>query len=162
MAFEIGQHVFHSHCGVCLVKDIAPLSGGDASFLYYVLLPLYGDDKDNIVRVPVSHCASLFEPLSKEDAERIVASWPAIRKDLYIKDSKARKNAYDASLREGKIETLAPLLEGAFQRKARDGHLNSMDAMFVSRAVPLIYGELAYSLGIPYEEVPGYIRDSAA
>lgn len=162
MEYKIGQHVFHSHCGVCYVDDIAPLSGSDASFLYYVLKPLYGDDKGNIVRVPLANPISLMIPLTKKEALQIVKEWPDTSKDLYLKDSKKRKNAYDLSLKRGLIQELAPLLEGAFQRKAKDGHLNSMDALFVARAIPIIYGELSYSLDIPFEDVPQYIIDHAA
>lgn len=159
MEFKIGQHVFHTHCGVCFIDDIAPLSGSDVSFLYYVLRPLYGEDKGNIVRVPTRNPASLMTPLSKKEAQSIVKQWPDTSKELYLKDSKKRKNAYDFTLKRGLIAELAPLLEGAYQRKARDGHLNSMDALFVSRAVPIVYGELAYSLGIDFDDVPQYIVD---
>ena len=158
MDYQVGQHVFHSHCGVCLISDIAPLSPAEDA-LYYVLNPLYGEDKGNIIRVPVTFTASLRLPGSREEAEQIVKDWPDIHSDLYIKDSKLRKAAYDKGLKSGRIEELAPLLEGAYQRKKRDGHLNSMDALFVSRAAPVVYGELAYLLGIAYEEVPAYILE---
>ena len=158
MDYQVGQHVFHSHCGVCLISDIAPLSPAEET-LYYVLRPLYGEDKGNIVRVPVLNCGSLRKPDTKERVGEIIASWPDIREDLYIKDSKVRKAAYDRSLKSGLIEDLAPLLEGAYQRKRRDGHLNSMDALFVSRAAPVVYGELAFVLDIPFDMVPQYIMD---
>lgn len=158
MDYKVGQYVFHSHCGVCLVSDIAPLSPAEET-LYYVLKPLYGEDKGNIVRVPVTFLGSLRAPDTRERAEQLVRDWPDIHSDLYIKDSKLRKAAYDKGLKSGLIEELAPLLEGAFQRKKRDGHLNSMDAMFVSRAAPVVYGELAFLLDIPYEEVPAYILE---
>ncbi len=154
--FQIDDYVFHRRCGVCLVKDIAPLSGMP-DILYYVLIPLYGDDKGNIVRVPVENALSLKTPMTKDDAVRMVASWPKPDVDLYILDSKKRKQSYERALSSGLLSEIAPLMEGAKQRKARDGHLNSMDAQFVSRAEPLVYGELSISLGIPYAEVQAYI-----
>ena len=159
--YDIDTYVFHTHCGVCKVTAIEPLSGDDSGVLYYVLAPLYGDDARNIVRVPVENPASLRRPLTKELAEELVRNWPNVKENLYITDSKARKQAYDTALRSGFVEDLATLMEGALQRKARDGHLNSMDAQFVARAMPIVYGELGFALGIPNEEVPAYIREHA-
>lgn len=154
--FNIGEYVFHRRCGVCVVKDIAPVSGMPDT-LYYALSPLYGEDKGNTVRVPVDNALSLKNPITREDAIRIIDSWPSPKKDLYILDSKLRKQSYERALSSGLLSEIAPLMEGAKQRKARDGHLNSMDGQFLSRAEPLVYGELSISLDIPYEEVGAYI-----
>ncbi|MCR5348706.1 MAG: CarD family transcriptional regulator [Bacilli bacterium] len=159
--YDIGTYVFHTHCGVCKVQAIEPLSGDDSGALYYVLTPFHGDDKNNIVRVPVENPASLRRPLTKELALDLIHNWPNVGEDLYISDSKARKVAYDTALRSGFVEDLATLMEGALQRKARDGHLNSMDAQFVNRAMPIVYGELGFALEIPVEEVPEFIRKNA-
>ena len=156
MAFKIGDYVFHIHCGISLVKAIETMPGDESGRLFYVLAPLYGDDRNNVIRTPVD-ALCLKTPLSKAEALDVVSHWPDLTQDLYIKDSKARKAAYEAGLKRGDLRELAPLLEGAFQRKARDGHLNSMDAQFVNRATPLIYGELALALDIPYEDVPDYL-----
>ena len=156
--FAINSYVFHLHCGICKVRDIAALPGDNSGNKYYVLSPLFGDDKGNIVRIPVNNSASLREPLTQQEAMELVKAWPDITKELYIVDSKLRKNMYEQTLSRGVLSELAPLLEGAYQRKARDGHLNSMDAQFVSRATPIVYGELSLALGIPFEEVPSYIR----
>ena len=152
------SYVFHLRCGVCYVKDIAPLSDGDSKDLYYVLSPLYGDSKTNIVRVPVNNPSSLRLPLTKPEAEEIVKNLPSFQTDLYIVDSKARKVAYESALASGDISKMAPLIAGAKQRKIRDGHLNSMDGLFVSRAEPIVYGELALALSMPYDQVPGYLE----
>jgi len=159
--YDIDTYVFHTHCGVCKVTAIEPLSGDDSGNLYYVLSPFHGDDKNNIVRVPVDNPASLRRPLTKDLALELIRNWPNIRENLYIADSKARKVAYDTALRSGLVEDLATLMEGALQRKARDGHLNSMDAQFVNRAMPIVYGELGFALEIPVADVPEYIRTHA-
>ena len=159
--YDIGSCVFHTHCGVCLVKEIAPLPGDDSGVLYYVLAPYHGDDKDNIVRVPVEGSTSLRKPLDKEQALKLIEEWPDVNTELYLVDSKKRKQSYETALRSGYVEDLAILMEGAFQRKARDGHLNSMDAQFVAKAQPIVYGELGFALGLPIQEVPDYIRAHA-
>lgn len=156
--FEINEYVFHLHCGVCKIRDIATLPGDDSGNKYYVLSPLFGDDKGNIVRVPVNNSVSLRKPLQKEEAMKLVENWPDIRKELYVTDSKLRKQLYEQTLSRGNLSELAPLLEGAYQRKAKDGHLNSMDAQFVNRATPIVYGELSLALQMPFEEVPEFIR----
>ncbi len=159
--YDIGTYVFHTFCGVCKVTRIEPLSGDDSGALYYVLTPFHGDDKNNIIRVPVDNPGSLRKPLTRELAMDLLKNWPDITTNLYIVDSKARKTAYETALKSGYVEDLAVLLEGALQRKARDGHLNSMDAQFVSRASPIVYGELGFALDIPAEEVFAYIRENA-
>ena len=161
MEIGIGDYVFHTHCGVCRVEEIAPLSGDDSGMLYFVLCPLYGDEKSTIVRVPLSRSDSLTAPMSKEEALQAVKEWPSTRTYIYLSDSKVRKSAYEASLKSGLVKDLAPLLEGAFQRKLKDGHLNSMDSQFVAKATPIVYGELAFGLGIDYEDVPEFIRANA-
>jgi RNA polymerase-interacting CarD/CdnL/TRCF family regulator len=107
--------------------------------------------------VPTATATTLSETLTEKQAKEIIKNWPDVRQDLYIKDSKLRKTTYENTLKTGDVVALAPLLEGAFQRKARDGHLNSLDAQFVAKAVPLVYGALAQSLGIEYGDVPEYI-----
>ncbi|MBO5529494.1 MAG: CarD family transcriptional regulator [Bacilli bacterium] len=159
--YDIDTYVFHTHCGVCKVLSIEPLSGDDSGALYYVLAPFHGDDKNNIVRVPVDNPASLRKPLSKELAIDLIHNWPNIRENLYVTDSKQRKIAYENALRSGLVEDLAALMEGALQRKARDGHLNSMDSQFLARAQPIVYGELGFALNMPVEDVPNYIRENA-
>jgi len=158
--YKIGDYVFHKRCGICLVKDIAPLSGDDSGDLYFVLSPLYGDDKTNIVRVPVGNSVSLRDPIEKSELEVMIRRWPIQSLDLYITDSKKRKASYETALTNGSLDMIAPLLAGAMSRKAKDGHLNSMDAQFVSRAQPLIYGGVSFALGIEYQEVPNYLAEN--
>jgi len=159
--YDIDTYVFHTHCGVCKVMAIEPLPGDDSGNLYYVLTPFHGDDAKNIIRVPVDNPASLRRPLTPELAHELIVNWPNTKENLYITDSKARKVAYENALRSGWVEDLAALMEGALQRKARDGHLNSMDAQFVNRAMPIVYGELGFALSIPVEQVPAYIKEHA-
>jgi len=156
--FEKGSYIFHLRCGICRVDDIAALAGSTSQDLYYVLQPLYGDSKNSIVRVPVANAASLRKAMSKAEVEEALKLFPSFKKDLYITDSKARKVAYETALVGGDIVQMAPLLAGAKQRKLRDGHLNSMDGQFVSKAEPIIYGVIATGLGLPYEEVGDYIE----
>lgn len=151
------SYVFHTYCGVCQVIDVAPLPSDPGGNLYYVLKPLYGDDSNNTVRVPFDNPASLRRPLDKDLAEHLIANWPDHTTNLYVTDSKARKQAYEAALRSGMVEDLALLLEGALQRKAKDGHLNSMDAQFVTRAAPIIFGELGFALGMSPDEAKAYV-----
>ena len=162
MTFQVSDYVFHRHCGVCLIQAITPLPGDNSGSLYYVLSPLFGDDKGNIVRVPVNFSASLQKPITKDEAMTMVDNWPSPSKDWYITDSKKRKLTYEEALKNGTLADLAPLLEGAMQRKKKDGHLNSMDSQFVSRAQPLIYGALSLALDINYTDVPKFILDHVA
>ena len=155
--FKKGTYVFHKRVGICLVEEISPLPGNTSGNLYYVLSPLFGDDKGNKVRVPLMNAVSLSSPLTKDEADDIVRNWPDPDENHYVVDSKKRKTCYEETLGSGSISALAPLLEGAMQRKKKDGHLNSMDGQFVSRAEPLVYGSLAHALKIDYPDVRSYI-----
>jgi RNA polymerase-interacting CarD/CdnL/TRCF family regulator len=158
--FKVNDYVDHKHCGVCLIKDIAVLSGDASGTQYYVLEPLFGEDKGTILRVPVTNSSSLSNVMSKKDALKLVQSWPALG-DFYEMDSKKRKLAYESAISGGDLSMLAPLLEGIKQRKLREGHLNSMDQQFLNRAEPILFGELSVALGIHYEDVDVFIRDHA-
>ena len=92
----------------------------------------------------------------------LIANWPSPKKDIYIADSKLRKQSYESALKEGNLIALIPLLQGALQRKARDVHLNSMDSQFVNRAAPLVYGSISLALDINYDDVSRFIADHVA
>ena len=150
--FEIGNVICHKRSGVCRVMDIAPLSTAENAPLYYVLQPLYGEDKGTLLRIPTSNTVSLSHVMSKEDADKIVAAWPK-GKDLYETDAKKRKKDYETAITTGDISMFPTLLEGIRQKKAKEGHLSSMDQQFLSRAQPIIYGMLATALGVPFESI---------
>lgn len=158
--YQIEEFVDHKHCGVCRVKDIAALSGDVSGLRYYVLEPLYGEDRGTILRVPVTNTNSLSPVLTKEDAISIIKSWPKYDDSFYEMDSKKRKLNYESAISNGDIKAIAPLLEGVKRRKLSEGHLTSMDQQFLNRAEPLLFGELAIALGIPYEEVDTFIREN--
>lgn len=160
LRFRPGSFVFHTRCGICMINEVSPLVGDRSGTMYYVLQPLYGENKNNIVRVPVSNAISLKEPFNKAEIDLMIANWPSKDSDLYILDSKERKNAYEAALAQGDINRLAPLLEGAYQRKRRDGHLNSMDQQFVNRAEPILFGSISHAAGLDYHAVPDYINEN--
>lgn len=150
--FKVGDLVFHLRCGLCEIKDISPLKGNEDGPTYYILSPLYGDERGTLVFVPTAKPIFLRELMSKEDAASYVESWPAMDEDHYISDSKKRKQSYEEALKKGDVYLMAPLLVGAMQRKQRDGHLNSMDANFVSKAEPMVLGEISQALGMSYEK----------
>ncbi len=156
---KVNDYIHHKHSGVCIVQAIEPLLPNNP-LLYYEMRPLYGEDKGTLLRIPVTNEASLSPLLTKKEAEEIVANWPR-GNNLYEIDSKKRKAEYEKALGSGDYRTYPKLLEGIRQKKAKEGHLNSMDQNFYTRAFPLLYGELAHALGMAYEEVDSYILSLA-
>lgn len=152
---KVNDYIHHKHSGVCLIQGIAPLLPNNP-LLYYEMKPLYGEDKGTVLRIPVTNETSLSPLLTKKEALEIIAKWPR-GNNLYEVDSKKRKAEYEAAIGSGDYRTYPKLLEGIRQKKAKEGHLNSMDQQFYVRAFPLLYGELAQALGMPYEEVDAYI-----
>ncbi|MDO5330764.1 MAG: CarD family transcriptional regulator [Bacillota bacterium] len=157
MAFKIQELVHHRHSGVCRVTDISTLSSMPNGPEYYVLQPLFGEDKGTIVRVPTTNTVSLAPILSKEVAFDLVENWPK-GDNLYEADAKKRKQNYESAIASGEYLTFPRLLEGIRQKKAKEGKLNSMDQQFLSRAQPILYGEIASALGVQYEDVDGIIH----
>lgn len=157
--FKINDYVDHRRSGVCRIQDIAALSGDDSGAQYFVLQPLFGEDKNTILRVPVTNTSSLSPVMEKSQALELIKKWDSIG-EYYEMDSKKRKLNYETAISSGDLSLIAPLIEGVKQRKLRDGKLNSMDQQFLLRAEPLLFGELAIALGIPYEEVDGFIRST--
>ena len=157
--FEIDDLIDHKHSGVCRVLDIASLSTDPDAPLYYVLKPLYGEDKGTVLRIPVTNTVSLSPLISKEEASHLVASWPH-DDDLYEVDAKRRKQRYELAISSGDVSLFPELLEGIRQKKAKEGHLNSMDQQFFNRAQPIIYGEIATALGVAFEEVDALLHNN--
>ncbi|MCQ2742187.1 MAG: hypothetical protein MJ239_02680 [Bacilli bacterium] len=157
MEHSIGDFVTHRSSGVCEVTDIASVQGMDPSLLFYYLDPIYGEDKGNVVLVRVSAEGALKKAMGKKEVKELLDNWPK-GDDLYILDSKKRKSSYDTALMQGDIKLLTFLVIGAKQRKAREGVLNSMDSMFLSRAEPLVYGQIAHAYGLDYADVYEFIE----
>ena len=155
--YKVNQLVDHRSSGVCRIQAINALSSDEGAPLYYVITPLFGDEKGTIIRVPVSNDASLSPVMTREEAEDLLSCWPRSG-DLYEKDAKKRKDIYAEALRAGNVALLPRLLEGILQRKERDGKLNTMDQQFVNRATPILYGELSVALGIDYGEIESFIH----
>ena len=157
---KVNDYIHHKHSGVCIVQAIGPLLP-NSPLLYYQMKPLYGEDKGTTLRIPVTNETSLSPLLTKKEADEIIANWPT-GENLYETDSKKRKADYERALTSGEYRIYPPLLEGIRQKKAKEGHLNSMDQQFYIRALPLLYGELAQALGLEYEDVDAYILKRAS
>ena len=157
--YQIDDLIDHKHSGVCRVLDIATISADPNAPLYYVLKPLYGEDKGTVLRIPVTNTVSLSPLLTREEADRLVANWPHAD-GLYEVDAKRRKQRYESAISSGDVTLFPELLEGIRQKKAKEGHLNSMDQQFFNRAQPIIYGEIATALGIAFEEVDALLHSN--
>ena len=67
--FKVGDLVFHLRCGLCEIKDISPLKGNEGGPTYYILSPLYGDERGTLVFVPTAKPIFLRELMSKEEID---------------------------------------------------------------------------------------------
>ena len=139
-----------------LVSIIMP-SWNTAKFIAKSIQCVIDQTYQNWELLIVDDCSTDNTDEIAKEAGAIVRDWPNPDENHYVVDSKKRKTLYEESLGSGSIVTLAPLLEGAMQRKKRDGHLNSMDGQFVSHAEPLIYGSIAHALNMDYANVREYI-----
>lgn len=156
--FEINSYVNHRRCGICRVLEISPIPSDPNGTKYYVLQPLYGDDKNNLVRVPFDNPLSLREAMKKEEALSLIKTWPK-DEGYYESDAKKRKLLYESILSKGDIPSMPAILKGILVKREKDEKLNSMDQNFLNKARPIIYGEIANALGITYEEVEPFIED---
>jgi CarD family transcriptional regulator len=168
--FHIGDLVVYGNSGVCEIQDITTLDihNGDPERQYYIMKPLY---QTYTVSTPVDNDQVLMRPIiSRDEAERLIRSIPEIQAEAYYNESiNQLSEHYKSIISTFDGEELIRLTMSIYSKnqmrvdkKLKPG---AIDQRFMKRAEDLIFGEFAAALGIPKEDVPGYIaaniRDAA-
>lgn len=161
MMFKIGECVVHKTEGVCQIDSIIDRDFGFGKTEYYVLKPYYKNGiSTGSIMVPVDNCQQIRPHISKTDAEKLVLTLDDF-KDIWVSDSKHRKETFTKIINDGDLESLCSLIHTVYLKKAEYAEIkknipitdNSLSAL----AERLAHEELAIALGIKPNEVEDYI-----
>ena len=131
--FQPGELVMYGTTGVCRVESIdrPNLTGADCGKAYYNLKPL---QHNGIIYTPVENSKVSIQALTQH---------------------------YQAAIHSGDRRELIRLMMSIYakqkQAEAQKRRLGMVDERYMKQAERLLYGELAASLEIPFDQVQSYI-----
>lgn len=159
--FSAGEKIVYGQTGVCVIEDIAEKELiKNQKRLYYVLKPL--NQQNNIIYAPADSDKIFIRPvMTKEEAEKLILQIPEIVSK--IKQGVLSVDDYREKLSSRKslelIELTAIIYEKKKIAKSNKKKLGFSDEKYMHIAENMLFCELAVSLDIPAEQVPGYIEN---
>ena len=163
--FQVNDYIIYGESGVCLIADITtpPISGVDKNKNYYVLHPYYSSGKT--IYTPVDNDkVSMRKILTKQEAEELISKIPFIE-TIWIENEKFREDVYKKAMHTYASEAWVKIIKTLYlrkeERKAEGKVITATDERYFRAAENYLYGELSLSLGMPLEEVKGYVEQSS-
>lgn len=162
--FQVGETVVYGTTGVCTIVSVGPLSmhGVDRKRQYYTLQPLY---QEGAVYVPAEgeKFKSMRYPLSLEQAQEFLVQIPSIEAcPIEQFNYKQRTDLFSAAIHENNCASLVAVIKAveAKKRRFKEKQQYNADNNFHKRAMNLLCGELAFSLGISLEETRSQVEQA--
>ena len=148
--FQPGDLVVYGSSGVCRVIQVGTLEGkpADPSREYYTLQPMFEAER---IYTPVDSGVFMRPAMTKEQARDLIRQIPFIQEDLCTERNPTNLRIhYEASLQSHKYRETV--------RKGRK--MGQVDQRYRKKAEGLLHGELSIALGIPLDQVEGYIQQN--
>ncbi len=155
--FKIGDYVAHYKEGVCEVIDIGRLdiSCSDKQKEYYTLKPLY-NVKGTLYTPVENEKRQIRELISGQEAKKLIGEMGSIE-TIGVTDEKKREVFYKEALLKNQCREWVALLKTSYMRKmnriASGKKSINVDEKYLSIAEKFLFGELAFVLDMPKEEV---------
>ena len=155
--YQVNDSVVYGTHGVCEVTAVGRLymSVADSKMKYYTLRPVY--QKDSLVyhiKLPMRLV------LGKEEAEKLVEEIPSLE-TIWIVNEKERESQYKEAVRSGDCRELVRIIKTIYlhekERMDKGKKVAAVDERYFHQAEELLYGELAYALGMEISRVRDYI-----
>lgn len=154
--YAIGQLVCYGSNGVYRVEDIGPIShirGYDPRQDYYKFSSL---QRGEVTYVPVNSGVFMRPVISREEAERLLESAPALEAQAYAsRDPRALREHYKEIMDAHSCEALVGLIKSinAKERQAagQGKRVGKTDQEYKKRAQQLLAEELGAVLEVPVE-----------
>ncbi len=156
---KIGEKVVYGKTGVCIVegqceKEIVR----NQKRLYFILKPL--GSENNTIFAPAEGNKVFIRPIiTKEEADELILRIPEITQSS--EGIELDKEQYEAMIATHNCEDLIGLTfrlynkkKNALENRKKPGFV---DERYMALAEKLLFGELAASLEIPFDEVKNYI-----
>ena len=156
---KIGTYVLYGKTGVCLVKELTTMSGGQ----YYVLAPI--SDSRSSVYVPCDNemlVARMRPLLTREEIDCLLSDADEV-KLAWVDDRNERGLMYRTTLSSGDRKELIRLLCCLMRKKQEridiGKRLSTMDENTLQECVRLVQEEFSMVLDIAVNEVGPYIAE---
>lgn len=159
--YQIGDLIVYGSTGVCRVEALETPRHrpGEEERQYYLLRPLY---QDGTIRIPVDTKVFMRPVISREEAEKLIDAIPGMNAEVYHERNFTQLAAhYQEALGSHECSDLIELVMSIYAKKqdaeSKKRKFGQVDARFMKRAESLLYGEFSVALGIPFDDVQGYI-----
>jgi len=158
--YKKGDMIVYENTGVCKIADIRRIDGCGEK-LYYCLEPVF---EAGVIYSPVeSKKVSIRPAVSKAEAESIINAIPSVNAESFCcKSFKELTEHYKDIMNTHSCKNLVELLMSIHKKKQaaiKNGRkIGQIDERFMKKAEDMLYGEFSVSLGIPKDEIEGYIK----
>lgn len=159
--YQISDLIVYGSTGVCRVEAVETPRHrpGEEERQYYLLRPLY---QDGTIRIPVDTKVFMRPVISREEAEKLIDAIPGMNAEVYHERNFTQLAAhYQEALGSHECSDLIELVMSIYAKKqdaeSKKRKFGQVDARFMKRAESLLYGEFSVALGIPFDDVQGYI-----
>lgn len=152
-----GDAVVYKCRGVYKVADIGTLnfSFADRKKKYYTLQSI--ENSRDKAYIPTDDEKNIRKPVSREEALELIRKLDDIE-ILGIKNEKLREQEYKNCISGYQPENWVRVLKTLYKRTKSRGSITSMDKKYQVLLEHALYSEFAFSLGIPKNEIPEFIR----
>ncbi len=157
--FKEGDYVVYGNTGVCRVESVGPLAIGNSDKDYYTLQPVY-EKKSRLYCVVDSNKVVIRPVMTKEEIDALMEEIASID-TLWVADEKKREEVYREAMRSCDCKEWVKIIKTLYLRKmdriSKGKRATSSDEKYLHLAEENLYGEMAFSLHMPKEEVEDFI-----
>lgn len=161
--FGKGDFIIYGSTGVCEVMNIVTMKspGSLEKREYYELHPLnQGGGK---VFCPTGHPKTIMRKiLNRQEAEELIDQIPAIE-EIWTDNDKMREGIYKECMKSGECQEWVKVIKSLYVRKmdriSQGKKIPALEEKYLKMAEDTLYSELSIPLGIPKEEMEGYITE---
>lgn len=161
--YQIGDLIIYGSQGVCRVEAVGvpDIPGFGKDRPYYTLCPLYQNGK---IFTPVDTSIFMRPIITYAEVQQLIDHIPSIRENV-CNSSNVRllEDHYQESMQTHDCYDLIKVIKTVYTKNeitvGQGKKLGQIDERYMKKAEDLLYGEFAVVLGIPKENVKGYIED---
>ncbi len=155
--YQIGDIVVYGTEGIAEIGEVIEREFGGKMMQYFVLHPL--EKKTETVYVPIENekaMSKMRSVLSPEEAERLIEELPQ-EKAPWIRNDRERQKVYRDMLLYGSSKDVLSMARALYlhqiEQLKHGKKLHASDERFMRDAEKMIFGELAYALGVTREDI---------
>ncbi len=160
--YQVGDYLVYGMEGICRVEAVGypRLSGVSRDRLYYTLTPI---GKTDSIYIPVDTQVYIRKPLNPEDAQALLASVAQVPLCPDIPaDARLLASYYQEIIASHDAQRLMQLYKTLYlKQQALSGSRRSLsvtDMRYWKQTENLLFGEIAFVLGVSYAESVRMVR----